>query len=436
DDHGYADAGCYGNDVVRTPNLDRLAKESMRFTHAFAGSPTCTPSRSVIYTGLMPFRNGAHPNHSRIRPGIKTLPHYLAALGYRVVLAGKTHVGPRAAFPFEYLPAQLKGHRAASVPRVYGNDLDTDVVDQLLADHRTTRKEQPLCLIIAAWSPHVVWRWKEYDSAKVTVPPYMIDTALTRHAVARYYTDVTLMDKRLGDCLESVKKHGLQDNTLFIYTSDQGAQWPHAKWNLYDAGIRVPLLARWPGKVKAGSVSDAIVSLVDVLPTFIEVAGGEPPREMDGCSFLPVLLGKGTRHRRVIFATHTGDGKMNDFPMRCIRTSTHKYILNLKPQNLYTTHITDGKDRDGRDYWQTWLEKAKTDEHAGRIVRDYQHRPAEELYDLRADPYELSNIAADPANRDLAKFLGKRLENWMEKQSDPGAATQMRAQTNEKNANK
>ena len=424
DDHGWADSGCYGNSIVRTPNLERLATQGMRFTRAFAGSPTCTPSRSVMYTGLMPFRNGAHPNHSRIHPGIKTLPHYMKRLGYRVVLAGKTHIKPREGFPFEYVPARLTGDRAMSPRRIYGQDLDTDAVDQLLADHVANHNNKPLCLVIASWSPHAVWRWKKYDPADVIVPPYLVDTPIIRDAIAHYYTDVSLMDNQVGICLDSVKKHNLADNTMFIYTSDQGAQFPHAKWNLYDVGIRVPLIIRWPGKIKSHSINDAMVSLVDLLPTFIEAAGNTPPSDIDGRSFLPVILREATRHRDIIFASHTGDGKMNDFPMRCIRTRTHKYILNLKPENLYTTHISKGKDRDGRDYWRSWLEKAKTDKYAAKIVHNDQHRPAEELYDLRTDPYELNNIADDPANRKLLISLRKRLKNWMKEQSDSGRFTQ------------
>lgn len=418
DDHGCADAGCYGNSVVRTPNVDSLAADGVRFTQAFAGSPTCTPSRSVIYTGLMPFRNGAHPNHSKIHAGTKTLPHYMKQLGYRVVLAGKVHVEPRQEFPFEYVPARLSGTRAPPVPRTYGEDLDVSAADQLLADHIRNHNDKPLFLIIGSWSPHVAWRWKKYNPDKVIVPPYLVDTPLTREAIARYYTDVSRMDKQLGICLESVEKHGLKNNTLFIYISDQGAQFPHAKWNLYDPGIRVPFVARWPGKIRTNSINNAMVSLVDFLPTFIQAAGGTPPDNIDGRGFLPLILGKVTHHRQNIFATHTGDGEMNDFPIRCIRTRTHKYILNLKSDNTYTSWITNGDDISGRDYWETWLEKAKTDKQAAKIVNNDQHRPAEELYDLRTDPYELNNIADDPANRKLVESLRKRLRDWRRQQGE------------------
>jgi len=417
DDHGVLDSSPYGSKVVRTPNLDRLARESMRFTLAFAASPTCAPSRSALYTGRMPFRNGAHRNHSSVREGLKTLPHYFKELGYRVVLAGKVHVKPREAFPFEYLPGANR--REPGKGRGLYMDLHTPAVDTLLAAHD---KKRPLCLIVCSHSPHVYWPPnKEYDASAIDIPPTHVDTPVTRRVRTEYYTDVTLMDKRLGEVMASLEKHGYAGNLLFAYTSDQGAQWPFAKWNLYDGGIQVPLLVRWPGKIRPGSKTDAMVSLVDLLPTFMEAAGGRPPQDIDGRSFLPVLLGKKDKHRDVIFATHTRDGRMNDSPMRCIRTSTHKYVLNLKPDNTYTTHITNGNDQDGRDYWESWLEQAKTDEHAAQIVRRYQHRPAEELYDLRADPYETVNIADDPANKELVTRLRDRLAAWRKQQGEAEA---------------
>src|SRR5205814_8567483 len=138
-------------------------------------------------------------------------------------------------------------------------------------------------------SPHVYWPENNgYDPAKLTLPPYLLDTPETRDALCRYFTDVTWMDKQVGDVLDSLSKHGYADNTLFIYTADQGAQFPFAKWNLYDAGIRVPLMISWPGKVKPG-LTQAVVSLVDLLPTMIEVADGTAPKDIDGRSLWPVL---------------------------------------------------------------------------------------------------------------------------------------------------
>jgi N-sulfoglucosamine sulfohydrolase len=412
DDHGWADSGAYGNKVVRTPHLDALARQGMHFTHAFAASPTCSPSRSALLTGLMPFRNGAHANHSDVRPDVRSWPHYFKALGYRVVLAGKADVRPRKAFPFEYPRSQK---REPGKPRGLYMNLDTDAVARILAEHD---RSTPLCLVVCSHSPHVYWpKNKGYDPAKVDLPPYLVDTPVTRRARTEYYTDITLMDERLGAVLRAAKEHGYKD-ALFAYTTDQGAQWPHAKWNLYDAGLRTPLIVRWPGHVEAGSTSDAMVSLVDLLPTFLEAAGGKPPADIDGRSFLDVLRGKKEGHREVIFAAHTGDGRMNRTPMRCVRTRTHKYILNLRPDLEYTTHITDGIDLDGRDYWKSWLQKARTDPAAAAIVRAYQNRPAEELYDLRKDPHEMKNVAGDPANAELLASLRKQLAAWRKEQGD------------------
>lgn len=417
DDHGWEYAGCYGNRQVRTPNLDRLAAEGMRFTHVFAGSPTCTPSRSVLYTGLMPMRNGAAGNHSRARPGTKSLPHYLRPLGYRVVLAHKVHVRPREVFPFEHVRASLT--RTAFKRRYREEGLDTAAVERLLARHVREHRDQPLCLILAASAPHVYWEAnRTYDAAALKLPPYLVDTEATRRGMARYYQDITSMDRRLGRCLAAVRKHGLEDSTLFLYTSDQGPEWPHAKWNLYDAGLRVPFVARWPGRVKPGTVCQAMVSLVDVLPTFVEAGGGKAPGGLDGRSFLPVLLGRAKDHRDAVFAAHVGDGNMNDYPMRCVRTRTHKYILNLKPQNTYTTHFTRAPGADHKDIWDTWVERAGTNADAARLIRTFQHRAGEELFDLRRDPNEMSSVASGPESRPVLLSLRKRVRDWMKSQGD------------------
>ena len=340
-------------------------------------------------------------------------------LGYRVVLAGKKHIYPLKAFGFDYLDAAVP--EDPNYERDYRREaLDTEAVEMLLAEHAANRKSEPLCLIIASWAPHVKWRWQRYDADDVIVPAYMVDTPVTRQAIAKYYTDVTLMDKRLGACLESLDRYNMKDNTLFIYTADQGAQFPHAKWTLYDPGIHTPFIVRWPGKIKLGTVSDAMISFSDITPTFVDAAGGASNPDLDGRSFLEVLGGNVKEHRQEIYATHTGDGKMNDFPIRCVRTRTHKYILNLKPENEYTTHISKGRDVDGRDYWESWLEKAKDDEFAARIVRNDRIHPPEELYDLRNDPFELNNIADESSNRQLLASLRRKVKDWMKAQGDKG----------------
>ncbi|MDB6028416.1 MAG: betC 3 [Verrucomicrobiales bacterium] len=421
DDHTAADCGVYGNQEVRTPNIDRLARDGMLFRRAFAASPTCMPSRAALLTGLMPIRNGAHANNlqteSQCREGIRSLPHYLKELGYRVAQAGKTHFAPKSVFPFERVANSEVPEPGFENNRMLRMDLNVEAVDQWLG---TVTNGQPFCLVVCDHSPHVIWSDKaDYDPNAITVPPNHIDTPDTRKARARYYGEVTKMDANLGKVLASVEKHGFAENTVFVYTSDQGAQWPFSKWNLYDSGIHVPFIVRWPGETKSASTTDAMISLVDVLPTFMEIAGGKPSGNLDGRSFASVLIGKTNSHRDEIFATHSQDGSMNLCPMRCVRTARYKYILNLSPQNEYTTHIDKARDHDGgREYWPSWEATAKSDPRAAATVKRYHWRPREELYDVILDPFEVHNLAEDPAYADVKRDLEARLVTWRKGQGD------------------
>jgi uncharacterized sulfatase len=206
-----------------------------------------------------------------------------------------------------------------------------------------------------------------------------------------------------------------------MFTSDQGAQWPFGKWTLYDAGVRVPLIVRWAGRAKAGTTSDALVSLADLLPTMVDMAGGNADalaRDVDGRSFLPVLTGEKADHHEAVFATHTGDKQMNRSPARCVRTGRYKYILNLLPGAPFKSHISDAEDADGRIYWRTWERLAETDAAAKQAVQRYRHRPAEELYDVQADPYEQRNLASEPAHAAELQRLRRRLRDWRLQQGE------------------
>jgi arylsulfatase A-like enzyme len=422
DDWGYEFAGCNGNRAIRTPHLDALAKEGTRFTKVFAASPTCSPSRAALYTGLYPARNGLMGNHTTCRPDVKSLPAYLGPLGYRVVLANKVHVGPRSVFGFEYLKAELPKDPAN--PRRYrAEGLDTAVIDRLLRDHARDRPNQPLCLVIADNGPHVTWEPnRTYDPQALPLSPILVDTPVTRTALANYYQDVTSTDRRLGEVLASLRRHGFEKDTLFVSTSDQGAEWPHCKWTLYDTGLRVPFVVRWPGKVAAGAgaVCDALISLVDVTPTFLDLAGGQVPDGLDGRSFKDVLFGKVRSFRTEVFASHTGDGDMNRFPQRGVRGERYKYILNLHPERRWTTHFTlvPGIPNSHKEVWDSWVAKAKSDPATARLLAVMERHPAEELYDTRDDPYELTNLAGQAELLPVLEELRAKLKRWRAAQGD------------------
>jgi N-sulfoglucosamine sulfohydrolase len=239
-----------------------------------------------------------------------------------------------------------------------------------------------------------------------------------REQLARYYSSVTATDTLLGDFRALVQKY-VRGDALFIYTSDHGAQLPFSKWDLYDAGTRLPFIAVWPGHLPPGKTSDATICLPDLLPTLIEVGGGQVPDGLDGQSFAGVLHGTTTTHRDRTFATQSGDANCNVYPSRSLRMAGWKFIWNLHPEFQHHTFISRyAEETSGLVYWRSWLEAAKTDPSAAAKVARYTVRPAEELYDLTADPHEQHNLAADPQHAERLAAMRAELKAWMKSQDD------------------
>ena len=419
DDLSWSDCSVYGGKEIHTPNMTRLARDGMTFSHAFVASPSCAPSRAALLTGLDPMRNGAMLNHSRPRLEIKKWPAYFHDLGYETAAIGKVA---------HYAQVKDYGFHHAS----HFNYHQDDCIDAAITWLQQRRSSKPLCLLVGTNWPHVPWpKSTDYDPATLTLPPTLVDTAATRQARARYAAAVARADRDLSVVYDAARKH-LGDGTLFLFSSDHGSQFPFGKWNCYDAGIRTPLIVAWPGRVQPGTTSEALVSWVDLLPTCLEAAGGTPPAsgldagKIRGRSFLDVLRGKKARHREKVFATHSGDADMNRYPIRAVRTRDWKYLRNLDPVAEHHTHIDKGTnpDADGRIYWGSWVDQAKTDAVAARVVRRYHTRPAEELYDLNADSWELQNLAADPAHATTLAALRADLDHWMKELGDQGLTTE------------
>ena len=406
DDHSRLDSTVYGSKDIKTPNMQRLAAAGLTFDRAFVASPSCAPSRGAMLTGLMPARNGAEPNHSKPRAEIKKLPAYLQELGYEVVSFGKvSHYQHTVDYGFDYF-AHDKFHE----------DIAISAGIKWL---KARKSDKPLCIFFGTNWPHVPWpnEPEGYDAAKVQIPPTHVDTAKTRAARARYYAAVGRMDAELGAVFDAANEV-LGRNTFFITSADHGAQWPFGKWSCYDAGIRTPMIAVWPGRIAAGTRTSAMVSWIDILPTLVDVAGGTPPSGIDGRSFAAILRGEKKEHRDRIFTTHSGDGRMNVYPTRSVRTSDWKYIRNLHPEFYYTTHVDLVQANEAGGYFGSWVEKAKTDPAAAAVVQRYHERPAEELYDLRSDPNELKNVAASPENQAQLAAMRADVDAWMKEQGD------------------
>jgi len=421
DDLCWRDLGYQGHPDVKTPNIDKLATESMRLEGMFNPAATCSPTRHALYTGLYPIRSGAFPNHTRIYDGTKSLFGDLKEMGYRVALQNKEHVGPNGSFPYEH---------------IVGAD-DLTVTEEFL---RRDGK-QPWMLSYCSNDPHSPWNRgikNQYDPSKISVPSYMHDNQQTRDALAMYFAEIGKLDEQVGALMALLTKNDQEKNTVVLFVSEQGCSLPYGgKWSLYDTGVRASTLMRWPGVITPGSQSNALLQYVDVPPTFIEIAGGDPTkldtdcpdangnRTMDGRSFLSIVNGKSNNLRNYVFAQHTTvgvNGFKDPYPSRMVRDDRYKLIRNLAPDNVFTI----GGIHKGQPI-ESWQEDAKSDPALAARVEWLFRRPGEELYDLESDPFELKNLATNVKFDSIKSKLQKELNTWMQQQGDKGLETEMLA---------
>ncbi|TWU59256.1 Choline-sulfatase [Rubripirellula tenax] len=402
DDHGVYHSSVYGANEFQTPNLQRLAEEGIRFDNAYVASPACAPSRAALFTGRMPYSNGIVGNHEfELKPGVRSLLPTLLEQGYEVVFHGKVgHSGPK--HYGQYVPDGVKFLGGGGLQQTMTLDQVESFLEQRPED------APPLALFLGWTDTHTAWPPKEearIAPEDVVIPPKIFDTPEARVEMTRYVEGAEDIDRRVGETRELIAKYLDVDNTVVVYTSDHGMPWPFAKWSLYETGIRTPLIAVWPGKIKPSTTTDAMVSWIDLMPTLIDLAGGTSPAGIDGRSFSKVLLGETDKHRDVIFATHKGDKDKNVYPIRSVRVGKWKYIRNLHPEFAYTTHTDvwakespriDGHWAHAGHHWQSYIDAAKTDPKAAAFLHDYHSSPAEELYQVEADPFEQKNLAGLP----------------------------------------
>ena len=410
DDCTYRDLEVYGGQA-KSPHLKKLAGEGMKFTHCFQAAPMCSPTRHCLYTGLYPVKSGAYPNHTMAHDWVKSIAHYLQDAGYTTHLSGKTHINPKSVFPFQY-----SGN----------NNPDPQAFAAVLESSSATNR--PFLFIAASNEPHTPWNKgdaSQYPPASLKLPPVLVDSPDTREGFSRYLAEVTYFDSQVGELVDLLDQSQHRDNTLVIVLSEQGNSFPFAKWTCYDAGLQSGCIARWPGKVKAGAVSDALIEYVDVVPTFLEAANIERPDILDGRSFIPVLTGAATTHKTHVFGLQTTRGIINGseyYGIRSVRSARYRYIRNLTSEATFQNAAT--KD----PTFATWKKMADAgDAHAQRLVHDYQHRPAEELYDCQTDPWNRTNLASDPQFAEPLAALRRELDGWMKTQGDEGQATEMKA---------
>lgn len=418
DDCTHNDLPLYGGQNAKTPRIDALAKESLIFNKAYVSEAMCQPCRSEMYSGQHPIRNGAAWNHSGSRLDTKTLPHFMGDLGYRVGLAGKVHVTPKAVFPFE----RLEGFDISCV-RSPTQEHETNSIEQFMKRD----DEEPFCLVVALVEPHVPWVMgdrSQYPDDEIKLPPYMVDTPTTRDAYARYLAEITYMDGQVGEILDTLESTGKAEETLVLFTSEQGAQIPGCKWTNWDNGLHTALIARWPGRIGAGKRTDSIVQYADFAPTFVELAGGDTrDHEFDGTSFIGTLFDGSKPHRTYAYGLHNNIPEGPAYPIRTVTNGEFRYIRNLSPDEIYIEKHLMGVRGNGalnNPYWSTWVFESGETEEAEAIVKRYIKRPAEELYRTSGDPFELTNLAGDSRHSAIKETLSRELDQWMHDQNDPG----------------
>ncbi|TDU69364.1 putative sulfatase [Prosthecobacter fusiformis] len=421
DDCTHNDLAVYGGKNAKTPNIDTLASQGLTFNRAYVSEAMCQPCRAELYTGQFPMRNGCAWNHSASRPGTRSLPQHLGALGYRVGLAGKSHVLPEEAYPFEKVPG-FDPNCVRNPTQAH----DLDGVHKFIS----RQKDQAFCLVVALVEPHVPWVMgdaSQYPPKKIQLPPNIADTPKTRDDFSHYLAEITYMDGQVGQVLNALKESGHEEDTLVIFTSEQGSQFPGNKWTNWDTGLHTALIARWPGHVAPGMRTDAIVQYADVVPTLIELGGGldkAPGTRFDGTSFSEVLFGKKSSHREYAYGVHNNIPEGPAYPIRTVSNGEYRYIRNVTPGEIYIEKHVMGIQGGGalnNPYWPTWVANSWNTPETYHLVKRYLTRPGEELYHTALDPYEMTNLATDPKHAATRSHLAEELDRWLAEQGDPGA---------------
>ena len=427
DDHGTDALGCYGNPIIKTPNMDRLAGEGARFTHAYCTSASCAASRSVILTGLYGHATGSYGHvhdyhHFSTYDTVKSLPVLLEETGYHAARIGKYHVAPESVFRFKTV---LKAD-----PR--------STVEMADACQCVIEADRPFFLYFCPDDPHrghpftpdpwdapntfgnrhEGYRGVEtvtYDPAKVIVPSFLPDTTNCRAELAQYYQSVSRIDQGLGRLQEILQNAGKTDNTVIIYISDNGIAFPGAKTTVYEPGIRLPCIVKDPRSNLKGAVNHAMIAWADLTPTILDYAGADySPADFHGRSFVPVLGQENPEGWNEVYASHNFHELTMYYPMRVVRDEDYKLIWNIAwrleypfASDLWAASTWQGIHRSGVEYF------------GKRKVKDYLFRPEFELYDLSADPDERNNLATEESYSDILRRLQGKLKAFQIKTKDP-----------------
>jgi arylsulfatase A-like enzyme len=418
DDMAWDDCGAYGNPRVKTPNIDRLAREGMRFDRAFVTASSCSPSRSSIITGRYPHNTGAEELHWPLPPEQVTFVEKLKVSGYWTAAAGKWHLGNAVKGRFDVIreanPAgyQLAAGKAGTSAMTAGGAAAAQAgCDQWVAVLRDRPRDKPFFLWLASLDPHRDYQLRTipepHGPGDVVVPPYLPDRPEVRKDLALYYDEIARLDHYVGDVLAELERQGVAGETLVLFLSDNGRPFPRCKTTLYDSGIHTPFLVRWPGHVEPGSRCASLVSTVDIASTVLKLAGIEPGPSIQGKDISPMLRDPRAKVREMIFA----ERNWHDYAAhgRAARSERFKYIRNDDRERP----LTPPADAVRSPTFQAMRRLRESGNLTASQRSCFDHpRAAEELYDLDADPHELINLASDPKYATVLADMRLALSRW------------------------
>ncbi len=430
DDMAWNDCGPYGHPHIQTPNLDRLAEQGICFDRAMLTTSSCSPSRSSIITGRYPHNTDAEELHWPLPGEQVTFVEKLKESGYWTGAAGKWHLGNAIMDRFDevrgadtsgfQLPTGADAEAAKLLTQ--GDGAAKSGCAQWVPILQDRPKDKPFFLWLAAIDPH-----RDYEEGiissphkpeDVILPPYIPDTPEVRRDFALYYDEITRLDQFVGLVLDELEKQGEADNTFVLFISDNGRPFPRDKTTLYDSGIKTPWIVRWPGKVKPGTRQKGLVSVIDIAPTFLMLAGLEPEPTFQGVDFSPLLDDPEARVREQAFA----ESNWHDYRAftRAVRTEKYRYIWNPLNELPMTPPADAARSPTFREMQRLRDEDKLKPEQMQCFNTP---RPEEELYDLEADPHELNNLANNPKYTEILTELRSTLQDWREATNDefPGA---------------
>lgn len=422
DDHSWPHAGHLGDPNIKTPNLDDFAAEGLSFDRAYVTSPQCTPSRSTILTGRSPIGIGMARFSAALPADVQTFPERLRAeANYFTGFAGRGHhldgsgaqsPETRAVFDKEKLRTM---HRRVDV--VWGTGDGKESVAQFQRFLDRVPKGDPFFLQLGFTEPHrPLDEQSDYDPDSLVLPPHYPDTPELRADLARYYSELTRFDRYFGEVMAELEKRGLDENTLVIFMGDNGAALLRGKGTLYEYGVRVPLVMRWPGVIAPDGSTDILVSGEDIAPTCLEVAGLTPAKDLPGHSLMPIMEGDETSLREYAFAER---GSHSDYlPVgsdifdisRMVVDDRYKLIYNVTWQLPYRP-----TDFHWLPAWKTLADRHKAGKLESRFSDIYfpDRRPMFELYDLQNDPAEMTNLVGQESSAEIEHRLKTALNTWM-----------------------